>query len=476
VAAVGLLSPLQKSLRREEIKSLEDTAITARSSFRELPVSSLHPENPSLRVLAARLQRRTGARVAIFTPSGLKLADTAPAIPFGPIPETPEEDQPHGRVVVTSQAADVARVAVLTKTADSRIVVALRKPLDDVQAAARDVRIAFTDAALVGLGVALILGVGIAGTLLRRLRRLRTAALDVAEHGLGGADLPEDRSRDEVGDLSRAFARMQSRLRHEEDARRNFVATASHEMRTPLASLQGMLELLEQDLVASPPDLSDARAQAQRAQEQTRRLKSLAADLLDLTRLDAEVELRNEPVELREVCRAVVAEFDVRAGSKRIELRPDDAEAPCWATADPGSVARVVRILVDNALRYSPSDQVVAVIVDQAGKAASIAVEDSGPGVPVEEREVIFERFRRGSNPDAERGFGLGLAIGRELARRMAGDLVLAERDAPGARFELRLPGASVERARPVVPHIEGAASVSPATAEESTDGFRPLA
>ena len=160
-------------------------------------------------------------------------------------------------MVVSSQAADVARVAVPTRTADENIV-ALRKPLDDVRAAARDVRLAFTDAALVGLGVALLLGAGIAGTLLRRLRRLRRAALDVAEHGLG-AGVPEDRSPDEVGDLSRAFARMQSRLRHEEESRRNFVATASHEMRTPLASLQGMLELLEQDLEAMPARPPDAR-------------------------------------------------------------------------------------------------------------------------------------------------------------------------------------------------------------------------
>lgn len=437
VAAVALLSPLDRRLRQQEVHSLEDTAVTARTAFRELPESVLAKGDKRLAALAARLQRRTGARVAIFDASERKLVDTAPATPFGPLPETGvDEDVPRSRLAVSSNAADEARVAVPTRVGGGeRVVVALRKPLDDVSAAARDVRTAFTEAALAGLGIALLLGAGLAGTLLRRLRRLRAAALEVAEHGLG-RELPDDRSRDEVGDLSRAFALMQERLRREEEARRNFVATASHEMRTPLTSLQGMLELLEQDLGAAPPDLGDARTQARRAQEQTRRLKSLASDLLDLTRLDAEVELRREPVELREVCRAVIAEFEMRVGPERIELQ---GARDARAAADPGSVARVVRILVDNAVRYSPPDRPVTVTVGQTDDAATIAVRDAGPGVPAEERELIFERFRRGTTPGAARGFGLGLAIARELARRMGGDLVLTHDSDPGARFELRL-------------------------------------
>jgi signal transduction histidine kinase len=437
VAAAALLPPLDRRLRREEVASLQDTAVTARTAFRELPEAALVRGDKRLVALAARLQRRTGARVAIFDANEHKLVDTAPATPFGPVPQTGvDEDVPRSHLAVGSNAADVARVAVPTRAGGERIVVALRKPLDDVSAAAHDVRAAFTDAALAGLGIALLVGAGLAGTLLRRLRRLRAAALEVAEHGLG-RELPEDRSRDEVGDLSRAFARMQERLRREEEVRRNFVATASHEMRTPLTSLQGMLELLEQDLGAAPPDLDDARNQARRAEEQTQRLTRLASDLLDLTRLDADVELRREPVEVREVCRAVIAEFEVRVGPERVELC---GARDVRAAADPGSVARVVRILVDNAIRYSPTERPVTVTVGQTEAAASIAVRDAGHGVPAEERELIFERFRRGSAAGAERGFGLGLAIARELARRMGGDLVLTHDADPGACFELRLP------------------------------------
>src|SRR6202166_2894990 len=106
---------------------------------------------------------------------------------------------------------------------------------------------------------------------------------------------------------------MHSRLRQQEDARRAFVATASHELRTPLTSLDGMLELLADDLEREPIDLTDARERVARARQQSRRLASLASDLLDLSRIDALFALRREPVELTETARAVAAEFDSRA-------------------------------------------------------------------------------------------------------------------------------------------------------------------
>jgi signal transduction histidine kinase len=435
VAAVALLPPLQRRLQRQEVASLEDTAVTARSGFRDLTDEEIRPHDGRLASLAQTLQRRTGARVVVYDEGGKAIADTAPAVPFGPVPRTRDDERPHGGVAVSGQSADVARVAVPVTVGGQHLVIALRKPLDDVNAATRAVRTAFTDAALAGLGIALLLGIGIASTLLRRLRRLRAAVLGVAEHG-HAADVVADRSRDEVGDLSRAFVWMQSGLRRQEEARRSFVATASHELRTPLASLQGMLELLERDLAARPPDLGDARAQVGRAQEQAKRLNGLASDLLDLTRLDAAVELRSEPVELYELCRAVVAEFELSAESGQIELRSPEA---VWAVADPGSVARAIRILVDNALRFSRPAEQVTVTVSSNGGQALVVVEDRGPGVPPEDRELIFERFRRGSNPGADGGFGLGLAIGRELARRMGGDLELDTGTTAGARFVLSL-------------------------------------
>jgi signal transduction histidine kinase len=149
------------------------------------------------------------------------------------------------------------------------------------------------------------------------------------------------------------------------------------------------------------------------------------------------VALRREPVELGEVLRSVVAELDVRLAEQRrtvtIAGRRDD-----WACGDPGNVARILRILLDNALRHAPPPGGVRAELTQVDGRAGVAIADDGPGVPAEDRERIFERFARGRDAEGG-GFGLGLAIGRELARRMGGDLAL-EDSAGGARFVLWLP------------------------------------
>jgi signal transduction histidine kinase len=233
---------------------------------------------------------------------------------------------------------------------------------------------------------------------------------------------------------------MQEALRRQEAARRAFVSTASHELRTPLTSVQGTLELLEEDLRDGRLDTRDAQTQLAAAQTQLRRLGRLANELLDLSRLDAQVALRSEPVELGELSRAVAAEFELQAREREIEVVVEPPPGPCWAAGDPGAVARVVRILLDNALRYSPPGRLVRVVPAYHGERATVEVCDHGPGVAEEERELVFERFHRGSAPSGAGGFGLGLAIGRELAGRMGGSLeLLPPRSDEGARFRLSL-------------------------------------
>ncbi len=317
-------------------------------------------------------------------------------------------------------------------------VLAVSKSIDEIPLAVKAVRRAFEIAAFVAILLTILIAIPLAGTLVSRLRRLRQAALHIAIDGGGRTNFPVDRARDEVGDLARSFSIMQRRLRQQEEARRAFVATASHELRTPLASLEGMLELLADDLQADHLDLDDAASLLDRARVQSRRLGRLAADLLDLSRLDAEVGLRSEPVELGELGRAVLAEFDLAARGRGVKLLLHDGSLPVWALADPGSAARILRILVDNALRIAPRGSEVKVAVD-ASPVPTVSVIDSGPGVAPEERALIFDRFKRGRETGGEAGFGLGLAIGRELAQRMGGSLVLADPGAPGATFTLTL-------------------------------------
>jgi signal transduction histidine kinase len=351
--------------------------------------------------------------------------------------------------------AEYVRAAIPFTTAGSdkahpdRWVLVVRKSLDTLSDAVSTVRRAFVYAALAGLVLTLILGIPLSATIVRRLRRLRESATQLAHDG-PPVEVPAVRARDEVGDLARAFEQMQERLEQQEEARRAFVSTASHELRTPLASLDGMLELLDDDLGSGNPDLDDARSLLERARSQSRRLSRLAADLLDLSRLDAQVQLRSEPVELGELSRAVLAEFELGTEARGIVASLDDSAGQVWARGDPGGVARIVRILLDNAVRASPQGGEITIEL-RNGEHASLSVRDEGPGVAPEEHELIFQRFHRGRATGGSAGFGLGLAIGRELADRMGGELVLESSDAPGARFTLRLPVAQAQEEEPLV-------------------------
>jgi signal transduction histidine kinase len=319
-------------------------------------------------------------------------------------------------------------------------VVVAERNVTEVTTAVRLVRNALFTAAAIGLAVAIGLGLALSSTLTRRLGRLQRAALRITAEG-PEAPAPVDRGRDEVSDLARAIGRMQEELRRQEAARRSFVATASHELRTPLTMLQGTMELLEEDL-RDGADLEDAHEQVQNARRELRRLAVLASELLDLSRLDADVQLRSEPVELSEITRAVIAEFGLRAAEKDVPLEVAESTGPCWAKADPAACARVVRILIDNALRYAPAGRPIHVSADRRQRWVTVRVADEGPGVVPEERERIFERFHRGKASSVESGFGLGLAIGRELAERMGGTLELE--DCPvGACFALTLPASA---------------------------------
>ena len=215
------------------------------------------------------------------------------------------------------------------------------------------------------------------------------------------------------------------------------------------------MELLAEDLRDGGVDIEDAQLQVTNARRELRRLSALAVELLDLSRLDAAVQLRSEPVELGELARAVAAEFELRARERDIDLQVHPSAEGCWGRGDPDAVARVVRILLDNALRYGPAGEPIVLDTALHDGRAGVRVADRGPGIPAEEREHVFERFHRGRAAASESGFGLGLAIGRELAERMGGSLRLVEDEPPGACFELLLPAAEPDSpSRPARPQL----------------------
>jgi signal transduction histidine kinase len=480
VAAAALLPPLQERLRTQRVDDLQAATEADAPQFENELRNSLRatagdsePVRRNDLVFAMQrratvLRQRTGARVVVtdYVPERVYDTDTATPLPQRMLLQAligGENSRTVGDNVVTvvAQLRPPVPERVLERHPEyDRFLLITERPLTDVAAAVDQVRTAFLAAAGIGLVVALLLGVALSGTLSHRLARLRAAAIRVAAEG-PDAPTPRDDGRDEVGDLARTLAAMQEELRRQEAARRAFVSTASHELRTPLTSLQGTLELLEEDLRDGRLDMADAQRQVAGAQSELRRLTRLATELLDLSRLDAAVPLRSEPVELGELCRAVAAEFELQARERDIEVVVEPPPGPCWGAGDPGAVARVVRILIDNALRYSPAGEAVDVVPAYHGERATVAVCDRGPGVPEADRERIFERFQRGSTAAPASGFGLGLAIGRELAVRMGGNLELAPAGDSGARFVLGLPiempaGShhAAERAEPAVqPH-----------------------
>jgi signal transduction histidine kinase len=473
VATGVVLGPLREQLREQSVDNLEGAVLNARGEFNDALTEDLGKKEATelerdafaVNEAGRALRERTDARVLVGNPALIHETFTdagAEYLATGFFSDT-EFGNPSQQAMlaalralrlaetVTQVSGDDVSIAaplfVQNRDGPQGVLVAQRR-LTEVATAVEQVRNALLAAAVAGLMVALGLGIALSNTLLRRLGRLRAVALRITAEG-PDAPAPRDQGRDEVGDLARALARMQEELRRQEAARRSFVATASHELRTPLTMLQGTMELLEEDLRDGGIDITDAQLQVTNARRELRRLSALAGELLDLSRLDAAVQLRSEPVELGELARAVAAEFHVRAQERDVELDVVPPPAGCWGRGDPDAVARVVRILLDNALRYGPAGEAVTLSTTCVAGRAAITVSDRGPGIPAEEREYIFERFHRGRAASAESGFGLGLAIGRELAERMGGSLRLADHEGPGACFELALVAAEQHEPAP---------------------------
>lgn len=444
-AFAALVGPLEHRIAADRLDAMRRLAGTAALDLRRLPARDLRARSPRLAGIVLGLQRRTGANVALFDADGRALQDTDPAQADSAAGESADRVAVAGtkRATELRQAdRDRDREAIVVTPVASHagpVTLVLRKPLEDSRAAVGVMRRALPLAAGAGLTIALLLGTALSFGLLRRLERLRQGARRLGE-GRIAAPLPRDPSRDEVGDLARALESMRARLQAEERSRQAFLGTASHELRTPLALLQATVELMDEALAAPVPDVDNARRGARTAARQTRRLAGLATDLLDLSRLDGEVALRHEPIDLQEITAAVAAEFEPRAREAGVVLRAaNGATSPLLATGDESAVARILGILLDNALRYGADGGAVTTTVEAVDGHAVLRVADRGAGLAPGERTRVFGRFERGAAGERTSGFGLGLAIGRELARRMGGELeaVPAER---GATFALTLP------------------------------------
>jgi two-component system OmpR family sensor kinase/two-component system sensor histidine kinase BaeS len=288
--------------------------------------------------------------------------------------------------------------------------------------------------------IALVLGMLLARQLTAPLRALTRAAQSLThnqEARWHEPDVPqvEIRTRDEVGELGRAFNQMAGSLAQQEHLRRNLMADIAHELRTPLSVLRGDLEALLDGVYEPTPDVLAS------LQEESLLLSRLVDDLRALALAEAgQLQLEREPFDLGELLQGIVTSFEIQAGSQGQILTLDLPPCRLSVNADAQRVRQIVANLVSNALRHAPDSgsHVLVSALSMPGE-VQVSVADDGPGIPPEEIRYVFDRFWRGDGARAG-GSGIGLAIARELVRAHGGLIWVESGLGEGTTFRFSLP------------------------------------
>ena len=306
------------------------------------------------------------------------------------------------------------------------------------------VRSAFQDALQAALGVAIVAAavaavvasVALSTRVSRPIGRMAQASSRIAA-GHYAERVPVS-SDDEIGQLAESFNTMAASLESTERRRLQLVGDVAHELRTPIATLDGYLEGLE-DGVIEP---SDATWKLLRGE--TSRLSTLVNDLQELWRAEArQLPLTITTVDIDPELRAATERFATQAQEQGIEVRTSVAPGLPAVRADVERLGQIVDNFLSNAIRYSPRGSVVTLSAAREGDGVALGVTDQGPGLTEEQLERVFERFYR-ADPSRSRalgGSGIGLAIARALAEAMGGRVeALSEGQGHGATFRVVLP------------------------------------
>jgi signal transduction histidine kinase len=332
------------------------------------------------------------------------------------------------------------------------IVAAPRPTLRALLVYGNDLLTPLLKAALVGLGVSVLLAWLMSRWVTAPLRRLADAAQSVAG-GHYEQQVPLEGPA-EVESLAADFNQMVRRVQATQQGQRDFVANVSHELKTPLTSIDGFAQAILDGTAA------DREAQMHAAQvihEESDRLTRLVDDLLDLARLDAgQMTFHRSSADLNALIARVADRLSLRAQEKGIRLENGVTGLPTVA-GDGDRLAQVFTNLIDNALKHTPAGGLVRLRGEVSAGYVQVYVDDSGPGIPAEDLSRIFDRFyqvdkaRRGS---AGRGTGLGLAISREIVQAHGGRLTASSAPGQGSRFTVQLPldlsaASTISRRRP---------------------------
>jgi len=427
-------------------------------SFKHGVESSLDPglraksavlrENVRAGVVTAGVQDTNGGSLhsrdevaQVLTATGEVIATTEEAGPRSLLPARELRATARGPVVTRTTVPDEQEafrtLATRVDTENGERVVVVATSLESTESAIDRVERALAIGGVLAVLLAGFGGVGLAWAALRPVEHLRNQADEIGAHD-ADARLRVPRTRDEIAALADTMNRLLDRL-HEALAReREFVADAGHELRTPLSVLR-----MELELAGRPQRTRDELEEAIRhAADETDRLTGLAEELLLLASAQDGRDATAASEDVVDVVTQSVDAQRARAESQHLHITVD-ADGPVMAFVVNDLMRRAVDNLLDNALRYSPPDGVVAVRIAVDGTDAVVAVCDDGPGFPPEFLPHAFERFRRADDARArtDGGSGLGLAIVQAIALTHGGSVEARNRAPHGAEVTLRVPG-----------------------------------
>lgn len=450
VLVVALGVPLTINLQRRATAELENQAlVTAQGIATAIGVATMRPKHRDrLAAIAeeAAGQIGEGARVLIVDTGGIVVADSQTPSRVGEdyaTPERPEivsalERRPLSKIRHSDTLGQDIMATAVPIEDRGRLLGAVRitQSVHEVNLNVRRITLGLLAIGLSALVAGLIMAFGLAESVARPLRRLADAA-----RRLGAGDLStraEDvKGATEIAQLGRSFDEMADRLERTVRAQREFVANASHQLRTPLTGMKLRLESAMADAGSE-----DLRRNLEAADREVDRLSEIVDRLLVMAK---EIE-EGRPTRLdvgEAVARAVVR-WDERA--RRLGATLLARGEGGTAQGNPADLDQILDNLLDNAISYAPGE--VTIESGRADGLIFVAVQDRGPGIGPEEMERVTERFYRGRGAPAG-GSGLGLAIARELAEKWGGTLVVSTPDGGGTRVEVSLRPSGAGSAHP---------------------------
>jgi signal transduction histidine kinase len=458
LALIFLVGRLQA---RFVYSGLVDAAVPTAYRVYNLLQRNLTPEE-IIELLKEQAEKQE-VRILLLTPRGQVLADTQgdwtgkqTKITLDKILKDPRTPYVYDRITTPGGdtmlyvALQVAppRVAAEDSESQPRVLVALlASPRRGLRTILKDVAKRFLQAGLVTLAISIVLALLIARSIAKPLRRMTAATEEIAR---GNYDQTLDiASSDEVGRLAASFNTMAREVKASRQAQRDFVANVSHELKTPLTSIQGFSQAI---LDGTADDELNRYRAAEIISSEANRMSRLVDELLDLARIESgQIEMIREPVDLARILGACVEKFALRAREGNVELKLDTSALPL-ISGDKDRLAQVFTNLLDNALKHTPPDGRVTIKAQELKEKPrkrepitsmiEIAVTDTGPGIPPEDLEHIFERFYQvdKSRAGKNRGIGLGLTIAKQIVEAHGGKIRTESVIGLGTKFTVILP------------------------------------